>query len=490
MKEWDEIDEMFSKSFGNDEVMPPKGVKRRIDEELFGGTSKLPWYKRNFLLWIIPLLFITIGTIWILSKEEHRIEKQEGEPIAQLNETEKDNSSESETVSREEAKNDTYQNRDGEQINNDMNGVDQNTDFQEQVHKSNKASEKNVFDKKYTPEQVSAKAKSDDEEESEFIQTKMSEHKNVQDLEEKNDLGNGVGLVAKDNELAELTDEKERDAGQSVDSALAINDSGNEQFQSETGDSVLTIVTETAAEELLIDPNEKKHAWSIYTDGGFSMWTGNRKGAQLNDGSTLAGWQSNPGLNIGAGTRLTFNNKFGVSAGLELSKSNLEFTRTTSTMTVSIVGYDSTYNQIDSTWTVTPMYDTTATTSDFSSLQKVTRYRLPLMFTFSTNRGTRNQSTGTGFFTKLHADFGIGALFSYNKAVMLTSDSLGFLPANKSFGLDAVAQWGVYYPIGKILIGLNMQGLLPIINTLDFNQYGIKPKSFSADFRLRIMYQF
>ena len=61
MKEWDEIDEMFSESFGNDQVTPPKRVKSRIDEELFGGGTRVAWYKRNMFLWIIPILFLFVS---------------------------------------------------------------------------------------------------------------------------------------------------------------------------------------------------------------------------------------------------------------------------------------------------------------------------------------------------------------------------------------------------------------------------------------------
>ena len=58
MKEMDEIENLFSSAFANEEITPPSSVKRNIDAKLFGG---------NTLLWksLYSLLFIGVMTLLI-----------------------------------------------------------------------------------------------------------------------------------------------------------------------------------------------------------------------------------------------------------------------------------------------------------------------------------------------------------------------------------------------------------------------------------------
>ena len=59
MKEMDEIENLFSSAFANEEIKPPNSVKRNIDAKLFGGNTIL--WKSLYSLFFIGVMTLLIG---------------------------------------------------------------------------------------------------------------------------------------------------------------------------------------------------------------------------------------------------------------------------------------------------------------------------------------------------------------------------------------------------------------------------------------------
>lgn len=55
MSEFDELENLFSDAFANEQVVPPKSVKQNIDSELFGSTGRLIWMFALVIIFLLPI---------------------------------------------------------------------------------------------------------------------------------------------------------------------------------------------------------------------------------------------------------------------------------------------------------------------------------------------------------------------------------------------------------------------------------------------------
>jgi hypothetical protein len=81
MSEIDEIENLFSDAFANEQVVPPKSVKQNIDNELFGSTGRLIWIFALMIIFLLP-----IGGVLYYSSINNSIEQIAVSSIVKNNE--------------------------------------------------------------------------------------------------------------------------------------------------------------------------------------------------------------------------------------------------------------------------------------------------------------------------------------------------------------------------------------------------------------------
>ena len=71
MREYDDIERLFSDTFSEEKAIPPRKVKSNLDETLFPDSSRGAWTILRHYMWLLPLLFLlTTSAIYMVNDDD------------------------------------------------------------------------------------------------------------------------------------------------------------------------------------------------------------------------------------------------------------------------------------------------------------------------------------------------------------------------------------------------------------------------------------
>lgn len=461
MSEFDELENLFSDTFANEQVVPPKSVKQNIDSELFGSTGRLIWMFALVIIFLLPiggvLFYSTIekanGQIAGVSNVDANTMNRE----TNSNEGQNNTKSEEITANTDEQQLTALENTESSNYTAEEEGNSANNEFAEQNNEGREASEKGAIT-------VDVDGGNEPNGQESFEQNKPL------NASERTESLNGTIDAAQNAETAGSEEVIEK-----VNTLLAIASAEEIEEKPLPYDLLLMCAT----------PNyPSKQRLPISLD----VYAGVEKGFNNYDYTvqTFVAMDKNLTEDLGTSVSLEVSyplrNRLSLASGIGMHRANNMFTRETPTMDSTYVGdtmivtwyFDTVTQMQTSDTTITPMYDINEYIAEESTFITRTSFFVPLYLKYEMPIGLR-WSVGAS----------AGVRFSYDH--LKIGDNMLNMTVNefKRFGISTVFRPQVNFSTGQWKFGAYGQTGFDLIHGLSGDATRVRRLSLGGGLNFR-----
>jgi hypothetical protein len=475
MKNFDEIDELFGKAFGDFKISPPEEVKMAIDKRItFGGKRKGFWYFGLSTLMLIAFLIVNIAA---------KLEFRETNPAESLHASVLEDNKTAYTAVEHEKKQGVELERsiseeDGELSNEPTTNLKERSNtsivkkggkkiaFNTRVHSGDFDPNKSLIDEPTNSKNKKAKRKTEnrlDDKDVLFNPRFIAEEKNSVDGNQTN---SETTSSVKSNDETMHNRPEDKNSDTTVEAADVRN----------TMEQVDTLKNGNDEPDISFPTQSSKITmgnWIQFSAGpGFGM-NGSKSNSFGLEISTR-----NPIIDASLEYNFGLNERLGISTGIGFNQFEEMVTQTTSVLDSTFLGMI-----VDSVWNPQTMqYDsiTVATFEYFNSEEisgntfRFTSVEIPVFATWMINKES-----------KYDLSVAAGIKLSYNSFKALDGEQLKELIDLKTFGLKLMVRPQFVYHLGKLGLGAYVRYSSEILPVMEYSGTKRLLQDFGAGVLLR-----